>query len=72
MPQNELNRSVARATGESVGEIARMGFHDGRRPAVFHAHRRRPRPHRLGRASGTLRRRCDPHRCGQTAGVAFH
>ena len=26
MTQNDLNRAVARATGESVGEIARMGF----------------------------------------------
>ena len=35
MPQHGLNRSVARATGETVGEIARMGFQiDG--PAVTH------------------------------------
>jgi len=26
MTQNELNRAVARATGESVGLICRMGF----------------------------------------------
>ena len=26
MPQSELNRSVAKATGETVGQIARLGF----------------------------------------------
>ena len=26
MTQNELNRDIARATGESIGHIARQGF----------------------------------------------
>ena len=67
MPQNELNRSVARATGESVGEIARMGFQiDG--PAVTH----------FGADFGPIdwdalesARRCEVHRNGKP-GVAFH
>ena len=34
MHQNELNRAVARATGESVRTIARMGFSPLSEPAA--------------------------------------
>ena len=34
MTQNELNRAVARATGESVRTIAKMGFSPLAAPAV--------------------------------------
>ena len=34
MTQNELNRAVARATGESVRTIAQMGFSPVTAPAV--------------------------------------
>ena len=67
MPQHELNRRIATATGESVGEIARMGFQiDG--PAVA----------RFGADFGPIDwdalesgRRCEAHRNGKP-GVAFH
>ena len=67
MSQNKLNRFVARATGESVGEIARMGFQiDG--PAVTH----------FGTDFGRIdwdalesARRCEVHRNGKP-GIAFH
>ena len=68
MPQNELNRSVARATGESVGEIARMGFQIDGPPAITH----------FGGEYGPIDwdalesgRRCEVHRNGKP-GVAFH
>ena len=39
MTQHDLNRAVARATGESVSEIARRGF------VLLTARRRKRKPH---------------------------
>ena len=68
MPQHELNRRIAAATGESVGEIARMGFQIDGPPSFTHA----------GGEYGPIDwdaadavRRTDPHRCGRGR-VAFH
>ena len=67
MPQNELNRRIAAATGETVGEIARMGFQiDG--PAVTHFESD------LGPIDWDAMesaRRCEVHRNGRP-GIAFH
>ncbi|MFH5806305.1 hypothetical protein [Alienimonas sp. DA493] len=68
MPQHELNRRIAAATGESVGAIARLGFQlDG--PTAF-AHP----DDDLGPIdwdAEQARRRTNPARCGRGK-VAFH
>ena len=68
MPQHELNRRVAAATGESVGEIARLGFQLDGPPAFTHF------DDDLGPIDWDeqqARRRTNPHRCGRGR-VAFH
>ena len=67
MPQHELNRRVAAATGETVGEIARMGFQvDGPGEAGFDGD---AAP--IDWDAAEAARRTDPHRCGRGR-VAFH
>ena len=68
MPQNELNRSVARATGESVTDIARMGFQIDGPPSFTHAGGEYA-PIDWDALEST--RRCEVHRNGRP-GVAFH
>ena len=67
MPQHELNRRVAAATGESPRDVARIGFQlDG--PAALDApFGEEPIDWDFERAA----RRVDPHRCGRGR-VAFH
>ena len=67
MPQHELNRRVAAATGETVGEIARLGFQiDEPGETGFD---RDPGP--IDWDAEQHARRIDPHRCGRGR-VAFH
>ncbi|QDT16400.1 hypothetical protein [Alienimonas californiensis] len=68
MPQHELNRRIAAATGESVGDIARMGFQIDGPPSFTHT----------GDDLGPIdwdaeqaSRRSDLARCGKGR-VAFH
>ena len=68
MPQHELNRRIAAVTGESVGEIARMGFQIDGPPSLTHT----------GDDLGPIdwdavdaSRRCEVHRNGRP-GIAFH
>ena len=65
MPQHELNRRVAAATGESLGEIARLGFQIDK-PAVTHFG-----DEPIDWDAADAARRVDPHRCGRGR-VAFH
>ena len=69
MPQNELNRSVARATGESVGEIARMGFQIDGPPSFTHVGGTDLGPIDWDALESS--RRCEVHRNGRP-GIAFH
>ncbi|MFH5806908.1 hypothetical protein [Alienimonas sp. DA493] len=68
MPQHELNRRIAAATGESVGAIARLGFQlDG--PATFTHLDDDLGP--IDWDAEQARRRTNPARCGRGR-VAFH
>ena len=54
MPQHELNRQIAAATGESVADVARMGFQvDGPRRTRL---RRTPSATTSSPSTGTSRR----------------
>ena len=71
MPQHELNRRVAAATGETVGEIARMGFQvDGPAASPFGAGSEADAVP-IDWDAADAARRTDPHRCGRGR-VAFH
>ena len=68
MPQDELNRRVASVTGESVGEIARMGFQVDGPPSFTHTG---DDPGPIDWDALESGRRCEVHRNGRP-GVAFH
>ncbi len=68
MPQHELNRRIAAVTGESVSDIARMGFQIDGPPSFTHL------DDDLGPIDWDERQaltRVNPHRCGKGR-VAFH
>ena len=70
MPQNELNRSVARATGESVSDIARMGF-QMESPLTGFTHLDCEDLTPIDWDEQIAKTRFIPHRCGRGR-VAFH
>ena len=69
MPQHELNRRVAMATGETVGEIARMGFQIDGPPSFTHTGSEDLTP--IDWDERAAMTRSIPHRCGRGR-VALH
>ena len=70
MPQHELNRRIAALTGESLADVARLGFQIDAPPQGF-THRECGDISPIDWDERQAATRSVPHRCGRGR-VAFH